>query len=132
MRKLRKKDIANLKKEAEFLTGVARRCPDDLPTLKALADLYTTCGEYGKGLEMDKRLVKLLPEEPLVWYNLACSYALLKQKEEAFTCLERSIELGYKNLAWLSQDDDLLSLRKDPRFTNIVRKLFYQLNPKKS
>ncbi len=127
MKKLNKKELSLLKKEASFLAGVAKRCPNDLQTLKVLAELYTKCGEYEKGLEIDQRLVELMPDEPLAWYNLACSYALLKRKDEAFNSLERSIELGYKNLSWLSQDTDLSSLHKDPRFTNIIKKLFSQL-----
>ncbi len=132
MKRLKKKDIVFLKKEAEFLAALARRCSEDLQIIKALADIYTRCGEHAKALEMDKKLAEKLPQDPIVWYNLACSYALLKRQDEAFDCLERSIALGYSNISLITSDKDLKFLHKDPRFASIVRRLFHQLNKEQS
>jgi tetratricopeptide (TPR) repeat protein len=49
-------------------------------------------------------------------YNLACAHALAGNREEAFTWLDRAIAAGFDRWSLLRQDDDLESLRDDPRF----------------
>ena len=56
----------------EFLKGVAQRLPDDADVLRAIGDLYTRVGQYERGLETDRKLVQLCPEDSMVWYNLGC------------------------------------------------------------
>lgn len=121
--KTKPKVNAALRKEMEFLEALARRCPQDVAVLKALGDLYTRNGRYEDGLKMDLELSRLCPRESLVWYNLACSYALLNRTEEALASLERSIVLGYRDVRWISEDRDLDSLKKDQRFIALLQRL---------
>ncbi|MCI0339293.1 MAG: hypothetical protein L0226_17105 [Acidobacteria bacterium] len=53
-------------------------------------------------------------------YNIACSYAQLGEKEQAFKWLEQALEMGYRNLQLVRTDADLKSLRDDPRFTRLA------------
>jgi hypothetical protein len=53
-------------------------------------------------------------------YNIACSYAMLGDKEQAFTWLNKSFDMGLRNLERARVDPDLLSLHDDPRFARIV------------
>lgn len=53
-------------------------------------------------------------------YNIACAYALLGDKEKAMQWLERSFEMGFRNLEHSRVDSDLVSLHGDPRFQRIV------------
>ena len=53
-------------------------------------------------------------------YNVACSYALLGETDQAFTWLERALAMGFLNLDALRTDPDLASLRGDPRFARLV------------
>ena len=114
---------AALRKEMSFLEALARRCPQDVDVLKALGDLCTRVGRYEDGLKTDLELARLCPREPLVWYNLACSYALLGRADEALTSLERSIVLGYRDVHWIREDRDLDSLKKDQRFDALLQRL---------
>lgn len=114
---------AALLKEQAFLEALARRCPQDVDVLKALGDLCTRIGRYEDGLKTDLELARLCPREPLVWYNLACSYALLGRTDEALTSLERSIVLGYRDARWIREDRDLDSLKKDQRFNTLLQRL---------
>ena len=91
--------------------------------LAELGELYTRAGEYEKGLALDRRLIELAPESPIVHYNLACSLALLDQPDGAFEALEKAVQLGYRDLAHLRRDPDLASLRTDPRFVELVKRL---------
>lgn len=109
--------------EISFLEGVLRRDPNYIEALQILGDAYTKRGDYERGLEIDRRLVALRPDDNLIHYNLACSLALTNQKDEAFRALERAIALGYRDVRWLQRDDDLKSLRDDPRFAQLLQKL---------
>ncbi len=53
-------------------------------------------------------------------YNIACCRALLGQKDEAFAALATAIESGYSDAAHASIDRDLRSLRRDPRFDEVL------------
>jgi predicted negative regulator of RcsB-dependent stress response len=56
----------------------------------------------------------------LVKYNLACFEALEGNIEEAFTWLQGAVDAGFEDPAWIEQDEDLTSLRDDPRFQEIL------------
>ena len=112
-----------LRKEMAFLESLARRCPQDVDVLKVLGDLYTRTGCYEDGLKTDLELTRLCPRESLVWYNLACSYALILRKNEALEALARALDLGYKDYGWIRQDADLESIRQDQRFKALLRRL---------
>jgi Flp pilus assembly protein TadD len=102
----------------------ARRAdPDDLMTLSWLGTAYTRVGRVEDGLEIDRALVRLLPDDAIARYNLACSLALLGRPDDAFAALEDAVRLGYRDVDHLREDEDVDSLRGDPRFREIVRRL---------
>lgn len=109
--------------EIGFLEGVTRRDPGFVEALQVLGDAYTKRGRFGAGLEIDEQLSKLCPKDPMVLYNLACSYALMKRQEQAAIALARAIEVGYSDFKWLMKDPDLESLRKHPAFDKVLAKL---------
>ena len=102
--------------EIEFLEAVVARDPCEESSLALLGHIYTRKGQYAKGLEIDLRLAKLRPDDPIALYNLACSLSLLNRIDEAFDALEKAVGLGYRDLQHLLQDEDLETLRSDPRF----------------
>jgi non-specific serine/threonine protein kinase/serine/threonine-protein kinase len=58
-----------------------------------------------------------------LWYNLACLAARAGRRDDAFDYLHRAIEAGYKDAQLIRTDDDLKSLRSDPRFDRLVADL---------
>lgn len=109
-------------REVEFLERVRARCPRNVGVLKALGDLYTRVGRVEDGLEVDRRLVRLCPEDDMAWYNLGCSYALSGHGDRAFHALGQAVDLGYRDVRWMREDEDLDSLRMDPRFARLVER----------
>ena len=102
--------------EIQFYEKILKRKPDFIEALAALGNLYSKKGLYREGLEIDKRLVHLRPEDSLAFYNLACSYSLVKDLDKAFGTIKQAIDLGYNNFSYLEQDQDLTNLRHDQRF----------------
>lgn len=102
--------------EIEFYENILKDKGDFIEALIALGDLYTRQGLYEKGLEVDRKLSQLRPEDPIVLYNLACSYSLVRDVDRSFGAIKLALESGYDELDYLEQDDDLEHLRKDSRF----------------
>ncbi len=108
--------------EIEFLGRVLERDPYFVDALRVLGNHLAAKGEYARALQLDRRLVRLIPEDAIAWYNLACTYGVLGMTDPAFATLQRSLELGYRYLDRLRQDPDLKGLRRDPRFNRLLRR----------
>ncbi len=106
-----------------FFEELVRDKPDFVDALIPLGDAYTKKGLYEKGLEVDMRLTKLRPKDPVVWYNLACSYSLLRMIDPGLSALEKAIKLGYRDLDFMNHDSDLENLRKNKRYKEFLASL---------
>jgi tetratricopeptide (TPR) repeat protein len=113
----------------EFMEGLVRRDPNYVDALQLLGDHYTQRGRFFEGMKVDERLARLEPENPLVFYNLACSYSLTEEFDRAVLALEKALLLGYRDFAWLAKDPDLKKLRQQPAFDDIKAKI-RRLKPK--
>lgn len=102
--------------EIAFYEGVLKNRPDFIDALMALGDLYTRNGYYEKGLVVDRKLEVLCPDNPVVLYNLACSYSLLNKVDESFKTVQRAVDQGYADYDHMESDSDLDNLRRDDRF----------------
>ena len=105
--------------QIQFMEGVVRRDPRYVEALQLLGDNYTKRGRYSEGLNVDERLAALEPENPLVFYNLACSYSLTDQCDLAADAIEKALTLGYRDFNWMVKDPDLKKLRAHPRYKAI-------------
>ena len=106
-----------------FIEGLVRRDPDYVDALQLLGDHYTQRGRYTEGLNVDERLARLDPDNALVFYNLACSYSLTDQFDRAALALEKALNLGYRDFAWLVKDPDLKKFRQQPAYDGIKAKI---------
>jgi tetratricopeptide (TPR) repeat protein len=118
----RLREQSQLDFELEFLGRILERDPFFTDALRVHGNNLAAKGQYARALQIDRRLVRLLPERAIPWYNLACSYAVLGMIDPAFSSLQRALELGYRHLAHVRRDPDLKSLRRDPRFTRLLRR----------
>ncbi|HWD20729.1 MAG TPA: tetratricopeptide repeat protein [Verrucomicrobiae bacterium] len=118
-----RQELKDLDLEISFLEGIARRDPTYVEALQILGDDYTRRGRFDEGLRIDEKLCQLRPDDSLVYYNLACSYSLTSQLERAIEALEASINLGYRDFKWMSQDPDLKNLRQHAEYRKIRAKV---------
>ena len=109
--------------EMDFLEKIVKRLPRDVDTLEALGDLYTRAGRYEDGLAVDRTLAELEPDDMTIWYNLGCSLALLKKREDALKALKQALELGFSDYEWMSRDPDLNSMREDGEFKRLLKRI---------
>lgn len=122
-KKLNRQEKRDLDIEIGFLEGLIRRDPGYIDALQILGDDYTKRGKFTLGLKIDQRLAVLRPRDALIYYNLACSYSLTGQQEEAAEALENSLDYGYRDFKWLSDDPDLVDLRAHPAYARVRSKI---------
>ena len=97
----RSKSEELLEFEITFYEKLLHAYPDFVDVLLPLGEAYTRRGLYDKGLEIDLKLTQLRTTDSVMWYNLACSYSLLKRVEESADALRRAVTLGYSDLKFL-------------------------------
>jgi tetratricopeptide (TPR) repeat protein len=107
--------------EIGFCEMVLVSDPHNLAALESLGNAYTRSGRVRDGLEVDRRLVALLPESAIAHYNLACSLSLLGQVDASLEALERAVRLGYRDFDYLERDPDLDNVRRDGRYKAIIK-----------
>ncbi len=107
--------------EIEFYEKLLAQIPTYAEVLRVQASNLTVKGRLQEGLAVDQQLVAARPADPTAHYNLACRYALLEQPEMALVSLRKAVELGYRDFGFMEEDHDLDSIRKDPRFRQLVR-----------
>ena len=122
-KKLTRREVRDLDIKITFMEGIVRRDPKYVEALQILGDHYTQRGQYDFSLKVDKRLSRLEPRNPLVFYNLACSYSLNSDFDLAASALEKALSLGYNDFKWLARDPDLRQLRKHPLYRTIEDKI---------
>jgi Flp pilus assembly protein TadD len=111
--------------EVEFCENILNANPTQqhLDALLLLGDAYTRKGEYQKGLEVDLKLAVIDPKNQHVQYNLACSYALIGEMDQAIHSLTKAVELGYRDAEHIRNDHDLDGIKNNPDFKSLLNKL---------
>ena len=122
-KKLTRAEQRELDTKIEFIEGLVRRDPQYVDALQILGDHYTQRGRFNDGLHIDEKLAQLEPENPVVFYNLACSYALTQEFDRAVAALNRAMDLGYRDFNWLAKDPDMKNLREHAAYDEIKARI---------
>jgi tetratricopeptide (TPR) repeat protein len=122
-KKMTRAEQRDLDVKIDFIEGLVRRDPQYVDALQILGDHYTQRGRISEGLKVDERLAKLEPKNPLVFYNLACSYSLSGDMENAAGALDKALQFGYRDFDWLSRDPDLKPLRAHTAYDDLRAKI---------
>ncbi|MGC6424168.1 MAG: TPR end-of-group domain-containing protein [Lentimonas sp.] len=113
----------NLDFELSFFEDLHKRLPKDLRVVSILAHIYTQTGRIDAGLKLDRKLVRLNPEDPNVHYNLACSLCLKHRYADAVRALRDAVRIGYNDFHWMQHDPDLAALQKHPHYRELLQDL---------
>lgn len=107
--------------DLEFYEGILHRAPRYVDVLRRQGELLNRKGLHERAVLVDRRLVELLPDDCVVQYNLACSLAMIGQREEAIESLRKALERGYRDIDYLHADGDLDALRGEPAFERLLQ-----------
>ena len=112
--------LGQLDFDIDFFERLLARKADSIDVLRVLAELVSKKGHLERAVDLDGRLVELLPDDYLARYNLACSLARAGRAEEAIDSLSRAVLLGYDDLDHMESDPDLESLQAHPDFRALL------------
>ena len=107
----------------QILSAELDRRPENRGALTSLSQCLGQLGRHREGCRINQRLVRLMPEHPVAYYNLACSQALLGEEGEALRSLQAAIDFGFSDAEFLASDPDLASLRDTPPFRALLHSL---------
>jgi non-specific serine/threonine protein kinase len=117
----RVKDVENVRQRLlAVLRQQLEQVPEDVRARILMAAELAGIGEIEETERHLRMALALRPNDTNVLYNAACTYGILKKKQEALDTLKKAIECGYGNLEWIKQDPDLLLLRDDAEFQKLV------------
>ncbi|MEP6905017.1 MAG: tetratricopeptide repeat protein, partial [Gemmatimonadales bacterium] len=94
--------------------------PDDARACSLGAAAFASFGEGDRSVSLAKRALAIDPDDPMLLYNVACTYAQLDKTDDALDCLESAVDKGYGDKEWTEHDSDFDSIRDTPRFKTIL------------
>lgn len=105
--------------------GVVKPVLEQNPHLEGiralLALLFAADNQQDKSREtISDSVMKMAEADWDSAYWLACTYALLGEKENAYKWLTRSIDLGFEDRKWMENDRALVSLHDESRFQELM------------
>jgi tetratricopeptide (TPR) repeat protein len=122
-RKITRQKTRGLDVEISFLEALRTRAPDFTDVLRLLGVAYSQRGRHQEALKVDEQLARLCPNDPRVFYNLACSYSLARQPARSITALGRALNRGYCDYRWILKDPDLANARRHRLFRWISERI---------
>jgi adenylate cyclase len=96
--------------------------PDDVRALYLGAGALSQVGDRERSLEWASRALAIDSEESTILYNVACTYALLGEKEKALDCLEKAVRNGFGHKEWIENDPDFTILRDHPGYQALLKR----------
>ncbi len=70
-----------------------------------------------------RKWLEASPRDSDGWYDLACAYARLGEKDNALDALESAADAGFKDAEHIKTDADLESLRSETRFRAVLERM---------
>lgn len=107
-------EIVVFQKPARYL--MATRMMAGLPEL-------ATTKQHAAAEQVCLAAENVAPFHPRAAYNLACMQALQGKKRAALASLERAVIAGFSSAEDIRDDEDLTSLRDDPKFAELVKQV---------
>ena len=95
--------------------------PDFVEAHMALGDALATRGKTPEAVEHYREAMRINPAaKPLVYYNMACMYALENRVEESIECLRKAVKSGFYDWDHLKTDKDLENIRNSTLYVDFI------------
>ena len=95
--------------------------PEDTRALILAATVFANIKEEEKAVEYAERAIAVDRDDPMLLYNVACTFAQLGRPDDAIEALEHAVERGWGDRAWIEHDSDLDSIRELPRYRSLMQ-----------
>ncbi len=109
---------------ADIYLKVTEMSPDHALAWYYLGYSMHNAGKLDEALVAHQKAAEMPgPARAQAMYNAACAYALKGDKEQALSWLSQAVNQGYRNANQMERDEDLMSLREDPAYQEILAAL---------
>lgn len=95
--------------------------PDDARAWILGATASTNLADSERAIQYAERAIAVDPEDPMLLYNVACTYGVLGKTEECLGALEQAVSKGWGDRSWLEHDSDMDSVRDTPKSKAIIQ-----------
>ena len=112
---------AGLRRALKLMEDRLELNPDDARAANLAAAFLARLGDLSKAVEYADRSLAIDPDDPVLLYNVACTYVVLGRTDDALNCLERAVDKGFGHKDWLDHDPDLDPLRDNMRFQALTQ-----------
>lgn len=93
---------------------------DTVPSFNSCTHFaYQSIGEKEKAIDFINRIIELDTTYAVSYYDLACLYSRMGEKDKAIEALRMSFEKGYRSFSHIDNDYDLNNLRTMPEFIEL-------------
>jgi hypothetical protein len=113
----------NWPKAAKAYEAIARKNPKIGIAWFRLGYALHAQGKLDEAIAAGQRAAEFPRLRATALYNIACAYALKGKQGLALDYLEKAVREGFDRLDFLEGEGDLISLRDDPRYRQVVEKL---------
>lgn len=83
---------------------------------------YQGLGQYDKAIAAIDSIIARDDDKAGSYYDAACLYSRMKDKDNALKCLEKSLELGYMRFAHIERDFDMDFIRDTEEYKSLIQK----------
>lgn len=87
------------------------------------ANFYLRKKNYKQAALYYKIILNIEKKDPLIYYNLACVYALDNKISKAVNALGKAVKNGFKNSEYIKNDKDLNSIKNNKKYKEIILRL---------
>jgi adenylate cyclase len=94
--------------------------PTDVRALYLGAAALLQLGEKEEAKRWAGEALENGSDDPAVYYNLACFYAIDGDVDQSMECLEKAVDYGFAHREWLENDVELKVLHGLPRYRALV------------
>ena len=88
-----------------------------------IANRLFEINKFREAAENYQRAISFPNPHPFIFYNLACCYAMLGDKDQAFRNLDKAVALKFSNRNTYESDERLATLRIDSRWIGLLAKI---------
>jgi hypothetical protein len=104
----------------EIVEPITVREPKNVRAWRVLGGAYMRTRQYDKALAAYAASLQLEPDNAVALYNTGVVHALQGQKDAAFDWLGKAKATGKVDMTQIAVDDDLATVRDDPRFAALL------------